>query len=99
MNAVGEVLGMVLNMMLMIVILRAIISWVNPDPYNPIVKFLTGSTEPFLRPLRKALPLSAGRLDFAPLILLLLICFLQAFLVQTLKDYALQFRASALIGS
>ena len=98
MNAVAVVLGMVLNMMLLIVILRALISWVNPDPYNPIVKFLMGSTEPFLRPLRKALPLSAGRIDFSPLFLILLIYFLQAFLVQTLADYAVQFRHSALAG-
>lgn len=93
-NAVAVVLNIVLNTLLFIVVLRAIISWVNPDPYNPIVRFLIGTTEPFLKHLRRFIPNVAGRIDITPIVLILIIAFLQAFLVQTLSDYYIQMRRS-----
>ena len=95
-NAVAVVLNMVLSTLLFIVVLRALISWVNPDPYNPIVRFLVGSTEPFLRHLRKFVPVLGGRVDITPIILIMIVYFLQAFLVQTLHDYSYQMRRSIL---
>lgn len=95
-NAVAVVLNMVLGTLLIIVVLRALISWVNPDPYNPVVRFLVGTTEPFLKHLRRFVPPVAGRVDITPLILLLVIYFLQAFLVQTLFDFSTQMRRSIL---
>jgi len=75
-----------------IVIARAIISWVNPDPYNPIVRFLYSATEPVLYRIRRLLPLYAGGIDFSPIIVFVAIIFLQRFLVQSLYDLAQSLR-------
>lgn len=90
--AIGEVLGALLSMMVFIVIARAIISWVSPDPYNPIVRFLQATTDPLLRPLRRYIPPVAGGLDITPIILLLILYFLKIALVQTILDYAAQLK-------
>jgi YggT family protein len=82
--AMAQVLGMVLTLYLYVVVGSAILSWVNPDPYNPIVRFLRGATEPVYRRLRRVLPLYAGGIDFTPMVVILLIVFLQSFLVDTL---------------
>ncbi len=57
-----------------IIIAQAIISWVRPDPYNPIVRFLYAVTEPVLRPIRRHLPVTWGGFDFSPLIVLIGYC-------------------------
>jgi YggT family protein len=68
-----------------VIIIRALLSWVNPDPYNPIVQFLTRVTEPVLRPIRKLLPpWKMGGLDLSPLIVILAIYFLEIAVVDTL---------------
>jgi YggT family protein len=59
-------------------------SWVNPDPYNPIVQFLTRITEPVLRPLRKLVPAYRLGIDLSPLIAILIIYFLEIAVVDTL---------------
>lgn len=66
-----------------IVIIAALISWVNPDPRNPIVRFLWGVTEPLFRPFRRLLPPSrTGGIDLSPLIVLLIIFLLRSFVVR-----------------
>jgi len=58
-----------------VVLIRVVISWINPDPYNPIVQFLRGVTDPAIEAVRRIMPsflLSTG-LDFTPLILILLL--------------------------
>jgi len=90
--ATASVLQLVLTLYMWIVIARALISWVNPDPYNPIVRFLYSATEPLLYRVRRAVPISFGRIDFSALIVLIAIYFLQAFLVQSLRDLALSIR-------
>ncbi|MBW2511147.1 MAG: YggT family protein, partial [Deltaproteobacteria bacterium] len=65
-----------------IVIGRAVISWVNPDPYNPIVRFLYNATEPVFSRIRRILPLQFGGMDFTPIALLILIGVLQNILAQ-----------------
>ena len=72
-----------------IIIGRAVISWVNADPYNPVVRFLYEVTEPLLSRIRKLLPFSMGGIDFSPMILIMVIMFLQSFLVPTLKQMAM----------
>ena len=72
-----------------IVIGRAVISWVNADPGNPIVRFLYEVTEPLLSRIRRLLPINMGSIDFSPMILILVIMFLQNFLVPTLKRLAM----------
>ncbi|MBI5179635.1 MAG: YggT family protein [Nitrospinae bacterium] len=88
-DAIAGILDMALTLVMWLVIIRALISWVQPDPYNPIVQFLTRSTDPLLRPIQRMLPPMSG-LDLSPLVLIFLIYFLQAFLVRTLHDIALR---------
>ena len=87
--AVAEVLRWVLNIFMWIIIARAILSWVSPDPYNPIVRFIHNVTEPVLYQIRKRVPVSFGGIDFSPIIVLLAVIFLQRFVVRSLYDLAL----------
>lgn len=82
---VAKVLDVVLNIYMWVIIIRALISWVNPDPYNPIVQFLTRVTEPVLRPIRKLVPPYKIGIDLSPLIAILIIIFLQYAVVETLR--------------
>ena len=86
--AVAKILDIGLSLYMWIIIGRAVISWVNPDPYNPIVRFLNSVTEPVLYPIRRRLPLHFGGIDFSPIIVILAIIFAQSFLVQTLYQFA-----------
>ncbi len=90
MSAIAQLLDFLLTAYMWIIIGRAIISWVNADPYNPIVRFLYEATEPVLSRIRRYVPISFGGIDFSPMILILAIMFLQSFLVQTLKQLALR---------
>jgi len=89
--ALASVIGLVLNLYMWVIIARAVISWVNPDPYNPIVRFLYSITDPVLLAIRRRLPLSFGGIDFSPILVILAIIFLQRFLVASLQDLARQF--------
>jgi YggT family protein len=87
--AVAGVLNLVLTIYLWIIIIRALLSWVNPDPRNPIVRFLHNATEPVLYPVRRALPFMGG-IDLSPLVVIAGIYFLQIFLVGSLRDLAVR---------
>jgi YggT family protein len=81
--AVLDVILAILSVIQWIVIIAAVISWVNPDPRNPIVQFLYRSTEPILRPFRRLLPPGrTGGIDFSPLLVILVILFIRTFLVR-----------------
>jgi len=80
--AVAKLVDYVLYAYMWIIVIRALLSWVNPDPWNPIVRFLHQVTEPVLRPIRRRLPY--GAIDFSPLVVILAIYFLQWFLVPVL---------------
>jgi YggT family protein len=86
--AIAKILDIGLSLYMYILIARAIISWVNPDPYNPIVRFLNSVTEPVLFRLRKRLPLFFGGMDFSPIVVILAIIFIQSFVVQSLVQMA-----------
>ncbi|MDH4226564.1 MAG: YggT family protein [Deltaproteobacteria bacterium] len=86
-EAIATVLDMALTLYMFILIARAVISWVNPDPYNPIVRFLYQATEPVLRPIRNRLPYMGG-FDISPIILVFVIVFLKIFLVKSLLQLA-----------
>jgi YggT family protein len=91
--ASAHILDILLTICYWLVLVRAIISWVSPDPYNPIVQFLFKTTEPILSPIRRILP--AGLrwgIDISPIIAFLAIIFLKSFLVKTLLDVALRLR-------
>ena len=87
-NAVAAVLGMLLTFYMWIVIARAVVSWVNPDPYNFIVRFLTMATDPLLYQVRRRLPVSFGGLDLSPIVVIAGIYFLQIFLVNSFYGIA-----------
>jgi YggT family protein len=90
--AVATILSYALWFYMWIVIARAVISWVSPDPYNPIVQFLYRATEPVLEPIRRRLPGGGLGIDFSPLILIFAIYFLQMFLVGSLQEMAARLR-------
>ena len=87
-SAIANILNLALSMYMIVIIARAVISWVNPDPYNVIVRFLYNITEPVLYRVRRLIPFSAGGLDFSPIIVILAIYFAQRFIVKTLLDIA-----------
>jgi YggT family protein len=86
-NALGSVIYYVLEIYIYVVVARALISWVNPDPWNPIVQFLGKVTEPALAPIRQLIGWRLG-LDLSPLILILILIFLQKFIVPSLFQMA-----------
>jgi YggT family protein len=86
--ALAQILEMALTIYMWVIIARALLTWVNPDPYNPIVRFLYNVTEPVLGWVRRRVPVVFGGLDLSPLLVLLGIVFLQRFLVATLIDLA-----------
>ncbi|WP_027178082.1 YggT family protein [Maridesulfovibrio bastinii] len=72
--AIANVLRMVLNLYMWVVIISALLTWVNPDPYNPIVRFLYGLTEPVYKKVRHYLPfVFVGGFDLSPIIVLIVI--------------------------
>ena len=87
-KALADILHIALNLYMYIVIARAILSWVNPDPYNTIVRFLYNVTEPVLYRIRRLLPFDMGGIDLTPLILILAIIFLDRFIVPSLYTMA-----------
>lgn len=89
--AIAQVVSIVLTLYMWVVIARAVLSWVSPDPYNPIVRFIYNVTEPVLRPLRRRIP-AFGGIDFSPILVILVIYFLQSFVVQSLKQFAITLR-------
>jgi len=92
-QALASVLNVVLTLIYWLILIRALISWVNPDPQNPIVQFLYKATEPILYPIRKMLPLNFGiGIDISPIIAFLILIFLKNFLVRTLLDISLKLR-------
>ena len=86
--AIAKVLDIVLTIFMWIVIARAVLSWVSPDPYNPIVRFIHKVTEPVLYQIRKRIPVNFGGIDFSPIIVFLAIIFLQRFVVHSLYGLA-----------
>ncbi|MGH7376503.1 MAG: YggT family protein [Candidatus Methylomirabilales bacterium] len=86
-RALSVILNWALWAYMWVLVARAVISWVSPDPYNPIVQFLIRSTEPVLRPVRRLLPFPGG-IDFSPLVVILGLVFLQLFLVPSLQELA-----------
>ena len=92
-SAVATLLSVVLTVLYWLILIRALISWVNPDPYNPIVQFLYKATEPILYPIRRMIPMQFGiGIDISPIIAFLILIFLRSFLVKTLLDISFRLR-------
>ena len=69
-SSLYDIVSLVFQVYIFIVIARALISWVNPDPYNPIVRFLHNATEPVFALMRRYLPLQFSGIDLSPIALL-----------------------------
>lgn len=94
-SALGQVLSAILEFYFWIVIISAVLSWFSPDPYNPIVRILRSITEPVFYRLRKWLPfLYVNGLDLSPIVVLLLIKFIQVGLISSLLEYAARLKFS-----
>lgn len=92
-TAIAQVLDILLNVIYWLVIIRTLISWVNPDPNSPIVQFLYKTTEPILAPFRRVLPLNFRfGIDISPVIAILVIIFLKSFLIRSLFDLSMWVR-------
>jgi len=87
-EAIAVVLDYGLTFYMWIVVAGAVLSWVSPDPYNPIVRFINMATEPVFYQIRKKLPVNFGGLDISPIIVILAIIFLQTFVVNSLHGLA-----------
>ena len=89
MKAIATVLYMALNIYFWIVIVSAVLSWVRPDPYNPIVRILRALTEPVYYRIRKHLPFTyMSGIDFSPVVVLLIIKLIEIAVVDSLYQYA-----------
>jgi len=84
--ALADVLNILLTVYMWIIVIRAVISWVNPDPHNPIVNFLYRATEPVLGYVRRVIPPISG-IDLSPILVLLAIVFLNRFLVGLISEF------------
>lgn len=90
--AVAKIIHIVLNIYMWVIIARAIISWVNPDPYNQIVQFLYRVTEPVLAQVRRWLPFGRMGVDISPIIVILVIYFLDEFLIKSMIELAVSLK-------
>ena len=90
-TALAQVVDGALTLYTWILIIRVLMSWVNPDPYNPIVQFLHKMTDPILEPARRIIP-TIGPFDISPIVVLMLLQALQHFLVRTLFDIGMRLR-------
>jgi YggT family protein len=86
--AVATILDWLASALNWLIIARAILSWVNPDPYNAVVQFLIRTTEPFLAPFRRMIPAYSVGIDFSPIFALIALWFVKLFFIRTLFTIA-----------
>ncbi|NJL59761.1 MAG: YggT family protein [Desulfobacteraceae bacterium] len=86
--AIAQVINYILMFYMWVIVIRAVLSWVSPDPYNPIVRLIHNITEPVLYQIRKRVPIQTGGIDFSPILIILVIVFLQTFVVSSLVSIA-----------
>lgn len=92
-SSLAHVLDIALTFFYWLMLIRCLLSWVNPDPHNPLVQFLYKTTEPILAPLRRLFPIGWGvGIDLSPLVAFLILIFLKSFLIRTLIDLSARLR-------
>jgi YggT family protein len=94
--AVANILDILLTVYMWVIIIAALISWVNPDPYNPIVRFLRVVTEPVLKPIRRVIGFRTG-IDFSPMVVILAILFVKYFLITSLIEFAYKLKRGGIL--
>ena len=95
--AISYIANTLLNVYQWVVIVAALISWVNPDPHNPIVRFLHAVTEPVFRPIRRLIGYRLGPIDISPIIVILAIIFIQKFVIASLMEIGYKLKGGALL--
>ncbi|OGW46255.1 MAG: hypothetical protein A2Y66_09020 [Nitrospirae bacterium RBG_13_41_22] len=95
--AIAKILDILLSIYMWIIIISALLSWVNPDPYNPIVRFLHAVTEPVLRPIRRIIGFRLGVIDISPMVVILAILFVKSFLIQSLIEFAYKLKGGIIL--
>lgn len=95
--AIAKILDIGLTIYMWVVIISAVISWVNPNPYNPVVRFLRSVTEPIYRPIRRFIGYRLGPIDISPMIVILAIIFAQKFLINSLIEIAYKLKRGGII--
>jgi YggT family protein len=95
--AIAKILNILLSIYMWIIIISALMSWVNPDPYNPIVRFLHAVTEPVLRPIRRIIGFRLGVIDISPMVVILAILFVKSFLIQSLIEFAYKLKGGIIL--
>lgn len=87
-TAIAEILSMVINIYIWVVIISALITWVNPDPYNQIVQILRRLTEPVYAQIRRYIPTVIGGIDLTPIVVILALKFIDLFLIKLIFSLA-----------
>ena len=82
--AIAKILDGLLWAYMVVVIIRALLSWVQPNPYNPVVRFINGLVDPVTYRISRIIPTRIGMVDLSPLILLVIVIFLREFLVRVI---------------
>ncbi len=95
--AIANILDIVLTLYMWLVIISALISWVNPDPYNPLVRFLRAVTEPLYRPIRRIIGYRLGIIDISPMVIILAIIFVKYFFIGSLIELAYKLKRGGLV--
>jgi YggT family protein len=95
--AVANILDILLTAYMWIVIISALISWVNPDPYNPVVRFLHTATEPVFSRIRRIIGFRLGIVDISPMVVILAILFVKYFLIQSLIEFAYKLKGGIIL--
>jgi len=88
---IGKLLNFAIGVYIWLIIIRALLSWFNPDPFNKFVQLLHDITEPVLRPVRRLLPVNLG-IDISPIIIIILLYFTQSFIARTIIDLGVRLR-------
>jgi YggT family protein len=84
MSTVIELISRLLGMYIWVIIIRAVLSWVRPDPYNPIIRFICNLVDPVTYRLSRIIPTRVGMVDLSPLILIVIIQLIQSYLLPVL---------------
>jgi len=86
--AVARVLNIALTLYMWVIIARVVFSWINVDPHNAVIQFISWATEPVLRWVRHRIPVNLGGLDISPFLVILAIYFTKIFFIESLLELA-----------
>ena len=88
---IGKLIDFLLGLYIWVIIINALLSWFNPDPYNKFIQFIYNISEPALRPIRRMLPANMG-VDISPVIVIVILYFLKSYIARTIIDFGVRMR-------